>query len=83
LEGEILATLEGFQKSKIPGMDSFYVEFFLGFYDLLKEDLLKVIQESQSVGKVHGSLNNIFMALTPKKRRTPLLKILDPSPIVN
>jgi hypothetical protein len=44
------------------------VEFFLGFYDLIKEDLLKVIQESQQSGKIIGSFNNTFLKLIPKKK---------------
>jgi hypothetical protein len=45
-EGEVLATLESFHKNKILGLDE-TKENFLGLYDLLKEDLLKVVQESQ------------------------------------
>jgi hypothetical protein len=40
----------------------------LGFYDLLKEDLLKVVKESQHSGKVLGSFNKTFLALIPKKK---------------
>jgi hypothetical protein len=40
---EILDTLSYFQKYKIPSPDSFTVEFFLGFYDFLKSDILKVV----------------------------------------
>jgi hypothetical protein len=42
-EGEILAMLEAFQKSNRLGLDGLTVEFFLGFYDLVKEYLLKII----------------------------------------
>ena len=44
------------------------IEFYLGFYDLLKDDLLKVFRESQSSGKVLSSLNSTFIALIPKKQ---------------
>jgi hypothetical protein len=45
------------------------VEFFLGFYDLLKEDLLKVVKESQASGRIFGPLNKTFLAFIPKKSK--------------
>jgi len=61
-----LATLEAFQKSKIPGLDGLLV-FFLGSYDLIKEDLLKTVQESQRSSQVPRDLNRTFLALIPKE----------------
>ena len=46
LEEEITQVLHSFQKGKSPGPDGFTLEFFLGFYELIKGDLLKVIRES-------------------------------------
>jgi len=68
IEEEVLITLKAFQKSKIHGPDSLTVEIYLGFYDLVKADILKVIQESQSSGKMLGSLIKTFMALIPKSQ---------------
>ena len=34
----------------------------------MKDDLLKVVQESQRAGKVLGALNSTFLALIPKKQ---------------
>jgi hypothetical protein len=47
LEGGILPTISSFQKSKSLGYDSPTIEFFLGFFNLIKNDLLKAVQESQ------------------------------------
>ena len=44
-EEELKYTLTSFQKSKSPGSDGFPMEFFLRFYDLMKYDLLLVVQE--------------------------------------
>ena len=57
-----------FQKGESPGPDGLTIEFFQGFFDLVKEDLLKVVQESQRAGKVLGALNSTFLALIPKKQ---------------
>ena len=47
---EINYTLHSFQKGKIPGPDGFTLEFFLGFYDMMKNDILEVVRESQGSG---------------------------------
>jgi hypothetical protein len=67
-KGEILSTLTSFQKSKSLGSNGLIVEFFLGFFNLIKEDLLKVVLESQSLSKVLSSLNETFLVLIPKKQ---------------
>ena len=61
--------LHSLQKGKIPGLDGFTLDFFLGFYDLLKTDILKVVRESQRTGKVLGAMNATFITLIPKKQR--------------
>jgi hypothetical protein len=47
IEEEILSTLSSLKKGKISGLDGLTIEFYLGFYDILKEDILKVVQESK------------------------------------
>jgi len=56
------------KNGKIPGLDNVTVEFFKSFYDLLKDDLLLVVKESQKEGRVHGPLNSTFLCLIPKKQ---------------
>jgi hypothetical protein len=67
-EKEIHSTLSSFQKGKNTRSWWLSVEFFLGFFDLLKYDLVKVVNESQRMGKVWGSFNSTFLALIPKKK---------------
>ena len=69
VEEEIKQVLHSFQKGKSPGPDGFMLEFFLGFYDLIKKDILAVVQESRKSRKVLGSMNNTFIALIPKKQK--------------
>jgi len=64
-EEEVLCTLKDFQKRKSLGPDRLTVEFYLGFFYLIKRDILKVVQESQSSGKMLGSFNRKFLALIP------------------
>jgi hypothetical protein len=42
------------QRGKSPQPNGITVEFFIGFYNLIKDDLLKLIQESQRAGKIMG-----------------------------
>jgi hypothetical protein len=46
------------QKGKSPGLDGLIVEFFIGFYDLLKENMLKMVQEWEGVGTFELYLSN-------------------------
>ena len=40
-----------FQKGKSPGPDGFTLDFFLGFYNLIKEDILEVVMNKKSQEK--------------------------------
>ena len=50
-EENILTVVHPFQNGESPGLDGFTLDFFLGFYGLLKDDLLNVVRESQISGK--------------------------------
>jgi len=58
--------LHSFQKDKSPGPNGWTIEFFLGFYDLLKVDLLRVVEESRLSGMIHAPFNFAFLALILK-----------------
>lgn len=53
--------------AKSLGPDRWIVEFHLGFYDFLVEELLKLIEEFRALGKVLGALNSTFRTLILKK----------------
>lgn len=50
------------EKSKSPHPDRFTVKFYLGFYDLLKDDLLIVVKESKDEGGDWAQLMPPFSA---------------------
>jgi hypothetical protein len=64
---ELKVVLGNFKKAKSPGPDGWIVEFFLGFYDFLEDEFLRVIEESRRSGKMLGDLNATFIALILKK----------------
>jgi hypothetical protein len=43
------------------------LSFFIGLYDLLEEDLIKVIEEVRSIGKVLRFFIFTLLAFIPKK----------------
>ena len=53
-EEEMEKTIYSIHKGKSLGPDGFNIEFFQGSFDLVKEDLLKVVKESQRARKVLG-----------------------------
>lgn len=65
-KGEIFEVLQSFQKYKIPRSNRWPIEFYLGFYDLIGGDLMKVVEESRFAGFIHALINSTFIALIPK-----------------
>ena len=65
--GEVEGALKSFKKDKIPGLDGWPMEFFLGFLYLLGGDLLAAVESSRSSRMVTPSMNSTFISLIPKK----------------
>jgi len=49
-EQELLVVMNTFQKGKSPGPDGWLIEFYLGFFDLWGNNILKVVEESRKMG---------------------------------
>jgi hypothetical protein len=67
---ELKYTFISLIKAKSPSLDGLTVVFYLGFYVLMEDDILKVIEESRSKGMVLGEINSTFMTLIPKVNET-------------
>jgi hypothetical protein len=65
-EKELLEVIHSFQKGKSLGPDGWPIEFYLGFFDLMGHDVLKVVEESRVNGHIHDPLNSTFISLIPK-----------------
>lgn len=63
---ELEGTLKWFKKDKSPGPDGWTIEFYLAFYELLGNDLLKVVEECRISGSIYNAVNTTFIALIPK-----------------
>lgn len=64
--GELEGTLKWFKKDKSPGPYGWTIEFYLTFYELLGNDLLKVLEECRLSISLYNVFNSIFIALIPK-----------------
>ena len=67
-EEEMLQVLFSFRRGKSPRLDGLHIEFYIGFYDLIKGNLLKVVKESRHYWKFLGDLNIMFLTLIPKNQ---------------
>jgi hypothetical protein len=63
---ELLSTLQSFQKDKSPDLDGLRIEFFLGFYDFIGSNLLKVVEYSKSNSQTLNAFNSTFLVLITK-----------------
>ena len=54
------------EKGKAPGLDRFTVDFFQSCWDLVKEEIWEVMEESRGMGQVLMTFNVTFLSLIPK-----------------
>eukprot|EP00253_Pinus_taeda_P027834 PITA_27834 len=64
--GELKATIKWFKKDKSPGSSRWLIKFYLYFFETLGADLLKVLENSRTSGKILESFTSTFIALIPK-----------------
>jgi hypothetical protein len=64
---ELKAVLNSFQKDKSSRPDGWTIEFFLGFFDSIGQDILSLVEETRLTRQMPLSLNSTFIALIPKK----------------
>jgi hypothetical protein len=80
---ELKGVMRRFQREKIPGPDRWTIEFFLCFFDLLGQDILRLVEEIMIIGQMPLSLNSTFIALIPKKDNSYSLDDFRPISLCN
>lgn len=53
---------------KAPGPNGFTACFYQAFWEIIKDDLTKEVEESKRKVAILGVVNHTFTALIPKKR---------------
>ena len=60
---ELRVVLFAFKKEKRPDLDGWIVEFYLGFYVLLEDEILRVVKVLKRTGRVERTINATFLTL--------------------
>jgi hypothetical protein len=68
---ELEKNIHAFQKEKILGPDGFPIDFYKGCFDIVGDELLKMIEHSRRTRKIHAPFNDTFISL--------ILKVDDPT----
>jgi len=72
-EEEVSEVIKEMQSGKAPNPDRFNVDFFKAYWETLKHDILKVVDDSRRSKKVLKALNASFIALIPKQENAMTL----------
>ena len=71
------------KNDKSVGLDGIAVEVYRTLFDVLGEDLLQVVDDSQKNGKIHAMFNTTFVALIPKTNHPKSFEYFRPISICN
>jgi hypothetical protein len=66
---ELKVILKMFKKEKSLGPNGWSVELYLHFFEIMGEDLLDLVEETQTSGRINGSINSTFIAMIPKRNK--------------
>jgi len=63
---ELEATIKWFKKDKSPGLDGWTIEFYISFFEILGDDLLKIVEDYRRSGRISPAIKSTFIALILK-----------------
>jgi len=64
---ELLGVMNAFKKDKCPGLDGWTIEFFIHFFDIIKQDLLRMVEATRISGNIHQITSSTQIALIQKR----------------
>eukprot|EP00253_Pinus_taeda_P005752 PITA_05752 len=67
LPQEVDEAMKQLKEGKAPGPDGFTTTFFHSFWDMLKEEVWQIVEESRAMRWLLPSLNATFLTLIPKE----------------
>lgn len=82
-EEELQNVIKAFKRDKIPGPDGWPIEFFSHFYDLFKNDLLRMVEASRMSESIHSIISSTLIALLPKKAKSDTFQDFRPISLCN
>lgn len=69
-EEEVSEVLKEMHNGKAPGLDGFNVDFFKACWNIVKQDILNVVEDSRLNKTIFKVLNTSFISLIPKQEST-------------
>lgn len=60
-EEELLAVMKSFKKDKSSGLDGWTIDFLIHFFDLIKNDLLGMVEESWILDNINPIISSTFI----------------------
>lgn len=63
--GELEAIIKWFKRDKSLGPDGWSIEFYIAFFDILEHELLQIIEECRTSGRMYDAFTSTFIALIP------------------
>ena len=80
---EIKRAVDGMEDDRAPGPDGFNANFIKLCWNIIKNDLTKIIRKSQRCSKIEGSTNSAFLALIPKEKEAKTFDRFQPISLCN
>ena len=65
---EIKQAIDGMEDGRAPRPDGYNATFIKLCWDIIKNDLFKMVNKSQRCSRIGGSKNSTFLALIPKEK---------------
>ena len=80
---EIKKAVDGMEDDRAPSPDGYNANFIKLCWDIIKNDLLKMVSKSQRCSKIGDSTNSSFLALIPKENDAKCFDIFQPISLCN
>jgi hypothetical protein len=58
--------INNFKKYKSQGLDRWTTKIFMNFFDCVRDDILRVVEETRCTGNMRHGINSTFIAVNPK-----------------
>lgn len=82
-EKEVSEVLKEKQNGKALGLDGFNVDFFKSCWDIVKKDILRVVEDSRLNKTTLKALNTSFISLIPKQENAQIPERFRPIALCN
>jgi hypothetical protein len=80
---EVLEVVKGFSRDKSPRPNSWTVEFYHCFFEMVGQDLVDMVEETRLKGEIIPAINSTFVALIPKVNKPTVFNDFRPISLCN